>query len=286
VDAPEHSASYRVLRRATLGAARLDGLLQHGRRAGTAFVGAALTRALDAAEMSDLTVALYGLTPSRPGSAGLDRWEAEWYEASLPPTPARILVTAAGTGREVAGLRRLGYTVDAFEPAPGQAALIGAGHDDIVLGATYDDLVRAWRGEATSPAAPFVARTYDAVILGWGSYTHVLEASAQADVLEACAALCPSGPILASFWAAVAAPWQGRAHGVGRRLGAAIAALRGTHVAHAGANDPTRIGFAFNVGFTCRFSREDVTTLAHGVGRDVTVFALQPYAHATLSPRG
>jgi hypothetical protein len=284
--APEDSAGYRLMRRATLGAARLDGLLQHGRRAGTAFVGAVLTSALDLAEMSDLTVALYGLTPSRPGSADLDHWEAEWYAASLPPAPARVLVTAAGTGREVAGLRRLGYSVDAFEPAPGQAALIGADEGDVVLDATYDDLVRAWRGDAASPAAPLIARTYDAVILGWGSYTHVFEPGAQADVLAACDAICPEGPILASFWAAVAAPWQGRAHRVGRRLGTGIARLRGTHDASPDADDAGRIGFAFNVGFTCRFSRDDVTALAGGVGRDVAQFELQPYAHATLTPRG
>lgn len=276
--------TYRLLEACALGAARLDASMQHSRRAATQFLGALLTTALDTAEMSDLTVALYGLTPSRAATAGLDRWEREWYAASLPPAPARVLVTAAGTGREVVALRRIGYSVDAFEPAAGQATLIAAEPGDLILRATYDDLVHAQHGDVGSPAAPLAAQRYDAVILGWGSFTHVLERRGQLELLSACHGLCPEGPILLSFWAAVAAPHRGRVYAAGRRLGQGIQRFRCRPVEAPSAELATEdIGFAWNVGFTRRFSREDIHSLAAAIGRGVALYEAQPYAHATLT---
>ncbi len=272
-------------KRVTLTAARLDRLALRVRREGTRSLGAFLAAALDADEMSRITVALYGQTPLRASTRGLDAWEQEWYADSLPPSPARLLVAAAGTGREVHALRAMGYAVDAFEPADGQADLIGRGPDDIVVAATYGDLVLAAAGDTSSPAAPFVEQHYDAVILGWGSLTHLLDRREQVAVLAACDAVCPRGPILASFWPAVSGTRQSRGHAVGRRLGRRVASWRGLSAAEGpDEHQGSGIGFAFNVGFTRRFSREDMVSLAAEVGRDVALFGFDPYAHATLTP--
>ncbi len=278
-------SGFSLIKHATLAAARLDRAVQRGRLAGTRTLGALLADALDPAEMSALTIALYGLYPVRASAAGLDDWESDWYADCLPPAPARLLVTAAGTGREVVALRAMGYAVDAFEPAPGQAAMIAHGPGDLVLDATYDDLVRAARGDASSPAAEIVARRYDAVILGWGSFTHLLERRQQTEVLAACDAVCPEGPILASFWGAVGAAPVSRARDVGGRLGRSLARLRTSRApARSAGRLAGEVGFAFNVGFTRRFSRGDVVTLAAEIGREVTLFGLRPYGHATLTP--
>lgn len=274
-----------LIERATLAAARLDRALQRSRLAGTRALGALLANALEADEMSALTIALYGLYPVRASAAGLDDWESDWYADCLPPAPARLLVTAAGTGREVVALRAMGYAVDAFEPAPGQAAMIAHGPGDLVLDATYDDLVRAARGDASSPAAEIVARRYDAVILGWGSFTHLLERRQQVEVLAACDAVCPAGPILASFWGPAGAAPRSRAQDFGGRLGRGLARLRRSRApARSAGRLAGEVGFAFNVGFTRRFSREELVSLAAEAGREVTLFGLRPYAHATLTP--
>lgn len=279
-------ALFRTLRAGTVGAARLDGAAQHGRLAGTAFVGGLLTAALDPSEMSDLTIALYGLAPSHPGIGSLRAWELDWYASSLPAAPATVLVTAAGTGREVAGLRRLGYSVDAFEPAAGQAGRIESATGSIVVPASYDDFVRASLGGESNAATPLASRRYDAVILGWGSFTHVLEPDSQQAVIAACDRLCPEGPLLVSFWAATQESRRGRAFVAGRRLGECLARLRGTAGPEGDPKQTDALGFAFNVGFTRRFSRADIESLAGGVGRRLTMLALEPYGHATLATSG
>ena len=48
-------------------------------------------------------------------------WEESVVERFFPRPPARVLVGAAGAGREAFALARLGYEVVAFEPAPGLA---------------------------------------------------------------------------------------------------------------------------------------------------------------------
>jgi hypothetical protein len=281
------ATSYLTLKTVALNAARLDSVAMHGRGAALAFWSGFLTTALDTAEMGDLTVALYGLAPSGATNKGLQRWELDWYAASLPAAPCKVLVTAAGMGREVRELRRLGYSVDAFEPAPGQASRIEAAPDSIIAAASYEDLVRATLGDSSSAAAPFAARRYDAVILGWGSLTHVLERESQRAVLAACDALCPTGPILASFWPAAAAAHRGRAFKTGWRAGRAVARLRRRAGASAVPQEPADdLGFSFNVGFTRRFSREDLEALAAGVGRSVATYELEPYARATLVSAG
>lgn len=274
---------YRVLRAGTLGAARLDRALQHGRLASTAFVGGLLTTSLDITEMSDLTIALYGLVPSQPATSALRDWELDWYTSSLPPAPASLLVTAAGTGREVEGLRRRGYSVDAFEPAAGQAGLIATATGSVAVSASYDDFVRATLENESNAATPLVSRSYDAVILGWGSFTHVLDPVNQRAVITACDRLCPEGPLLVSFWAATTESPRGRAYVAGRRLGERVARMRGTMGPQSRPEQTGYLGFAFNVGFTRRFSREDLESLAGDVGRRLTLFELEPYAHATLS---
>jgi hypothetical protein len=110
------------------------------------------------------------------------------------------------------------------------------------------------------------------VVLGWGSFTHVLEAAERTRLLRALDAAC-AGPILASFWmrdlAGASSP--GRADALGRRLGRALARLRGAS------------GAGLDSAFGHQFARDEVEALAAGAGRKVIWEGESgAYPHATF----
>jgi hypothetical protein len=270
---------YRVLRPWLRAYTKLDQRVERVRSAFALFAEGFVLTAFDAGEQSDLTIGIYdGL--SRRAEA-LYQWETVWFGAALPPPPARLLVGAAGLGREVSALRKLGYDVDAFEPAPRSLpALATEVAPGIALSGTYRDLICAQRGEP-SPLEPLVARRYDAVLLGWGSLSHVLDTGERRALFEACAALCPRGPILASFlyMDGELAP-TGRAQALGTRLGAAIAKARGAEVRSSTHTDI----FLPHGGVLHAFNREELEALGSQIERTLD-FATGSYPHATWRAR-
>ena len=154
---------------------------------------------------------------------GLYDWEAAAVARFFPPPPARILVGATGCGRELFALAALGYRVDGMEPSPAlfegllaentrrQLAENARRQLDpprVLLMAGYDELVegRAPEIEACVP--------YDAVVLGWASFSHVSRAETRRRLLPTLARLCPGGPVLASFSPADGHTFDGRAEKV------------------------------------------------------------------------
>ena len=238
-----------------------------------------LNAALDAREKSDLTVYLYGLAGSdRPKP--LFPWEGPWLQRDLPKAPARVLLGAAGFGREAAWLVAAGCQVDAFEPVSRCARSLSraVGTDGRCAVGDYEDLVAAvLRGER-NPLSGFAESRYDAVLVGWGSLTHVLDRGLRHELFVALDTLCPRGPILASFWArdedANAAPQRARA--AGARLGHWVRLARGlpeTEDAHD--------GFRTHGGFTHPFAPSELQALARQVNRRCRLY-LDSYPHATF----
>lgn len=225
----------------------------------SAALGGALSEALDDAEQARLGVRLYGRSP-HARSAGLFAWEEAFFARVLPPPPARILVGAAGAGRETTELLARGYEVLAYEPAP--------------------ELVR--RLEAVAPQArPFRAThesfadhaarhgRFDAVVVGWLSLSHVLDEAERLRVLRALAETCPEGPILASFWMLPEAELpaltlRGRAARLGAALGKGLGRLRGARVTP----DPQRV-FRVRTGFGHTFIAPELEALASALARDL-----------------
>ncbi len=199
-----------------------------------------------------------GFAPSH--QRGPLSWEPAWWDAALPPPPARVLVGGAGAGREVTALEARGYRVDAFEPAPALAeALAGACHGQSWT--LTHEAVAAGRG----PTGP-----YDAVLLGWGSLSHVLEDSDRRALMRRCAALT-DGPILASvFLRDDRRPTRPAA--LGARLGAALL----------GAERPLHPGVFFlpAVGFLVGFDPSELEALGREAGR-VTELTAAPFPHVT-----
>ena len=263
---------------------RLAWRLEQGVGQGIAALGAGLARGMRPAEQQALTLALYAFAAEKGSeSGGLPRlsaaktarskavagaalrplfpWEIEWFDALLPPPPARILVAGAGAGAEVVALRARGYAVAATEPVERlarQCAEVGARP------------VWPLDHEALGTLA---GERFDAVLLGWGSLTHVLTPAGRQRTLEAAAALT-SGPILASFWTQASAgpPPSGRLVAWAERAGSAVGRVRGHP-------PPSGLRFFAWCGFGCTLERAELEGLAQALGRRL-VWWDAPYPHA------
>jgi hypothetical protein len=172
------------------------------------FTGAALNRVLEDAEKEALSIDLYDAA-FRPENDhdGLYDWETQWFERRLPSPPASILIGAAGAGREAVALRGLGYHVRAFEPSASAFRLCRlALAPELVDQASYRDLVATVLHAETTRLRLGLETRFDAVLLGWGSFGHVLRRADRFSLLRACDKLAPDGPILLSLFTPKATP--------------------------------------------------------------------------------
>lgn len=162
---------------------------------------------------------------SMHNESGLFAFERDALELAFPRPPASILVGACGGGREIFGLLERGYRIAAaYDPvAPFIDALradprLFEIRDRICVGAhqTVESLPPLQQlGKAGNPL--------DAVVVGWGSYTHLRGAARRVEFLRTLRALCPGGPVLLSFFAETAAEAERPA-----RLRARLRRLLGT----------------------------------------------------------
>ena len=124
-------------------------------------------------------------------------WEERFISEFFPPSPARIVVGGAGGGREAVTLAERGYEVAAFEPlAPFLAHLKQVVPPASLLAAEqagYEDLVAGLL--SLDALAPF-----DAIVAGWGSISFLFDEGTRAALLPKFRALCPSGPVLVSWY--------------------------------------------------------------------------------------
>ncbi|MEE9415068.1 MAG: class I SAM-dependent methyltransferase [Acidimicrobiales bacterium] len=123
--------------------------------------------------------------------SGLADWERRAVTEHFPGS-GRVLVPFAGGGREVIALANLGYDVVGFDSSrdlievatglvPQHAKSVSIEHAEV-------DVIPPLEGE------------FDAVLLGWGGYTHIQGRSARVDfLLSVKAVLKPDAPLLISF---------------------------------------------------------------------------------------
>jgi hypothetical protein len=234
--------------------------------------GAMFTECLTIAEKSHLTVRIYDTSLGyNEDNDRLSDWEETWFARRLPVAPARLLVGACGRGREAIALVKQGYQVTAFEPAP---ALVATSQRHLadraaVLQLSYEELCASVLDGERLPgkcANRFANERFDAVLLGLGSLSHVLEATQRTRLLHALNVLCPTGPILASFSSkaeAVPAQSAGRAASIGRCVGRAVAYVRAIPPQEEPLNYRPHYGFAYS------FTAHAIEELAREVGRVV-----------------
>lgn len=239
---------------------------------------------IDPADRASLTAALYASQPTYlPGGhrfrSGLFTWERRALESPLFPRSGRVLLGASGAGRELVALLERGFDVVAFDPC---AAFVDAARRVApaaeVIHASYDDLVAAAEGRG-GPLAATITASFDAVLLGWGSLSHVLPFERRVALLRALRTVAPRAPVLLSFALAPdssASPVsKGRVRDALRRLFAAM-----------GAPGTSEAGDHFfpDTGFFALLAPDELTKLAREAGYDVSLFDEAPYPHALLAP--
>ncbi len=216
-------------------------------------------------ELDALAAAIYD-SGTLHRSERIETWEERWWSAALPAQPGTVLVAGCGAGRELQWLAARGWHVSAFDPAPTLVSMARRR----VPGANIDvgdfaSFVRAQR-----------AGSFDAVLIGFGAFSHCLTRTSRRALLDACASACPSGPILLSWQASGGR--AGRARRVGDRIGGALGALRGVM------DDRDDLVLLPHAGPTCLVPFRDVEELAAGIGRSV-VGGEAPMPHASLVVR-
>jgi hypothetical protein len=193
---------YRILRSAALQSREIQRGLRRAEGMVEAWTGAILGKALRDSEKESLSIELYDASfEPRNDLDGLYPWEKHWFERRLPPPPASILIGAAGGGREASALQSRGYAVHAFEPSASAFRLcqrmLGS---EVVDQASYRDLIASvLRGKSSELRIAANSR-FDAVLLGWGSFGHVLRRADRMELLRACDRIAPNGPILLSIF--------------------------------------------------------------------------------------
>ncbi|MEO7332124.1 MAG: nucleotidyltransferase family protein, partial [Minicystis sp.] len=136
------------------------------------------------ADRGALTAALYAdQSTYLPGGhryqSGLFSWERNALNTADFPREGRVLLGACGAGRELSALIERGFTVTAFDPCGPFAEVARAQVDAAratVLQASYADLVSAAEGRGGPLAPALEGAPFAAVLLGWGSFSHVMPA--------------------------------------------------------------------------------------------------------------
>jgi hypothetical protein len=147
---------------------------------------------------------------SEQSRSGLFPFEVVAIREHFPAPPARVLLGGAGGGREAYGLIEMGYEVVAFEPALVLAETMrdrtNAEFPTLkAFCAGYEDLpiMPAFSGHA--PVDLEDQPPFDAAILGWCSFSHLILDSARSKALASLARLT-RGPILVSYFPERAGP--------------------------------------------------------------------------------
>ena len=233
------------------------------------FVAGVLDAALTDLDKTTLGVSAYADSPSFRDAGQLFEWEARWLGEVLPSPPAHVLVGGCGAGRELIALERAGFVVDGFEPADPLRALARSRVPDARLSAD------TWQSWAARPDTT----TYDAILFGWGSLSHILSPSEREWVMRAASRRCPDGPILISYWA-TGPNTNGRARRIGAAIGAQLARARGVPSTPSG--DPWMPA----TGFIHPLSSDEIESLARSAGRVARFdWRAGEYPHATLLPQ-
>jgi SAM-dependent methyltransferase len=232
---------------------------------------------------AEATVAAYSeMRTYLPGGTtfegGLFGWEQALLERLGIPKSGRVLLAAAGGGRELKALLDRGLSVTAFEPNPvlfEGARQVGSVVARVVQ-ASYADLVAAAGGKG--PLAEVAGQAFDCVLFGWGSFTHLTERDLQLAVLSAARSLAPGAPLAFSFFVRTQNPPNSRS---ARMRGVLRDLLR-----RAGSKQSVEpgLGYDYGGGFVYSFTMEEVAELAHRAGYRVEFWDDKIFPHAILQP--
>jgi hypothetical protein len=192
---------------------------------------------------------------------GLFRWEREAIEQYFG-SARRLLVTSAGGGREVLGLLRLGYQVDAFEC---NANLAGCANR-LLAAMGYATAVRA----AERDRCPQLEGLYEGVVVGWAAFMLTPGSPRRIRLLRHLRALmAPGAPLLVSFFTRT--PRQ-------RRFW--IIAASGNTLRRLQGREPLELGDDLSPNYVHHFDRPEIEHLLAAAGFELASFRTEEYGHA------
>lgn len=207
---------------------------------------------------------------------GLFEWEADALSGEPFPSQGRVLITAAGAGRETRVLAERGFQVVAFEPSSlaEHGLRDSAGWGDVTfLKGSHADFVSAVTDRQGPLASIPASGAFDAVIIGWEGMSYLSDNAERIELLRAVRRVAPEAPLLISYIPGPAV--ESRPH-VGRSR------FRGSK-----SGDRTRGGAWRPItGFFWMLSDDDVDEIARDAGYEVVKKRRTPYGHAVLVPAG
>jgi hypothetical protein len=193
--------------------------------------------------------------------AGLNDWEATAVRGHFPER-GRIVVTAAGSGREVFGLLAMGFDAFGYEP---NAELVAYGRELLEREGHDPDRLRLSARDAYPDEEPC-----DGVIIGWGAYMHVPRREDRITLLRQAGERLPAGgPILLSFFARRAGS---RYFSVSARVASAIRRAR--------RRPPIELGAGIQPTYVHYFTRAEIEEELAAAGFEMVQYVRQPYDHA------
>lgn len=204
-----------------------------------------------------------------------DKWSSEshnlrgllpWEKSALKswfPSKGRLMVTAVGGGREVLALEPMGYELEAFECNP---RLTDAANRHLQNHGFQTRVRICPRDEA-----PQVGGTFDGVIVGWGSYTLVMQRETRVEFLRTLAQRMPEGtPILLSYFKLEHPP--GRAEKTQHKIASWIRTIRGAPQPET--ND------VIDWNFRHRFENQEIESELFAAGFSIAHISDDSYPHA------
>lgn len=206
-------------------------------------------------------------------------WEEALLAASAVNPPGRVLLGAAGAGRELKWLCRNGFEVTAFEPSDlvDRAAAVAAMYPTArVIRAFYRDVIDAIES-ARGPLAEVLSdRPFDMILLGWGSLSYLWNSDERLQMLRLLRTHSPRAPILASFRCR---DDDDAGDVLRRRLRRFYRAL--------GAPGHPQPGLRFFSihGFAYHYLRTEIESMALDAGYTTAMFNMIPYPHILFVPR-
>jgi hypothetical protein len=195
---------------------------------------------------------------------GLWGWERDAIERYFR-APARVAVLAAGGGREVLALRKLGFDADGWEC---QSDFVASANHILV-----EDGFPPSVSEAPRDSCPAGEASYSGAIVGWGAYTMIQGRRRRVALLEALRARVTDGaPVLLSFFP--------RTEGDGRFALAARAANVGRRLLR---REPAEVGDYLEPNYVHYFTEEEIRSELQEGGFKLLIYEARPYGHAVAT---
>jgi hypothetical protein len=219
-----------------------------------------------------------------PGSSlhsnGLFWWEQAAIATGSFPRHGRLLLGAAGGGRELDALCASGYAVTAFEPSPvlveAARAVAARWPNAEVVQASFEDLIDHVEGRPT-PFDGALDGPFDGVVIGYGGFCHLYEERARLALLEAVRSVARTAPVLVSFnRQATPSP------GYGPRTQRALDLLRRLGVRPS--PPPPGLDFTTFYGFQHQLAHDEIDRLSALAGYTVAYLDTRSYPIAVLVP--